>query len=162
MLRWLFRILGGLLLLVIVLAAGIFLESQRRLGRTHEVRAARIDLPDAEDDAVIEQGRHLAVIRGCAGCHGDDMGGETVIDDPAMGMLHAPNLTTGAGSVVEGYDTEDWVRAIRHGVNRDSQALLMQPSTEYTVMDEADLGARRDAPSHASVSRERTQTGDAT
>ena len=141
MLRWLIRIAGGLLLLALVLAVGVYLESQRRLGKTYEVSAAEIDLPDEADPEVLERGEHLAIIRGCASCHGEDMGGETVVDDPAMGFLHGPNLTSGAGSVIEGYDTEDWVRAIRHGINRDDKALVMQPSEEYAVMDEADLGA---------------------
>jgi mono/diheme cytochrome c family protein len=141
MMRWLVRGLGGLLLLALVLAAGVFFESQRRLGRTIEVSAAEIELPDADDTDALERGEHLAVIRGCAGCHGADYGGETVVDDPAVGFLHAPNLTAGAGSVVDGYETEDWVRAIRHGVARDGRPLIMMPSEEYTVMDETDLGA---------------------
>lgn len=141
MMRWLIRGLGGLLLLVLVLAAVVFFESQRRLGRTIEVTAAEIELPDEDDEAVLERGEHLSVIRGCAGCHGTDLGGETVIDDPGMGLLHGPNLTTGAGSVVIGYDTEDWVRAIRNGLARDGRPLVLMPSEEYTVMDEADLGA---------------------
>ncbi len=140
MMRILPRLLGALLVIVLVVGTGVYFESQRKLGRTIDVDVAEIELPSASDEAALARGEHLAVIRACSGCHGADFGGETVIDDPMIGPVHAPNLTSGEGSVVADYTTTDWVRAIRHGLSRGGRPLQLMPSEEFTVMDADDLG----------------------
>jgi hypothetical protein len=48
-----------------------------------------------------------------------------------MGTLHGPNLTRGNGGRVVGFTDQDWVRAIRHGVDPDQRGLFLMPSEEY-------------------------------
>jgi hypothetical protein len=62
-----------------------------------------------------------------------------VLDDPAVGRLVGPNLTSG-GRGAE-LDARDWERAVRHGVRRDSTSLLIMPAHEFTGMADDDLSA---------------------
>ena len=64
-----------------------------------------------------------------------------MINNPAFGHVYAPNLTAGQGSVVNAYKTEDWVGAIRHGIDPRGRALLIMPSMEYTHLSNEDLAA---------------------
>ncbi|MDQ6831420.1 MAG: hypothetical protein M3081_21375 [Gemmatimonadota bacterium] len=67
----------------------------------------------------------------CAGCHGDDLGGNAVIEGGAFGRVYAPNITRGTGGVGSVMASDvDWVRAIRHGVAPAGRALFfIHPSS---------------------------------
>lgn len=132
-------VVGGAVALVALLAGSVYGLSSRRLSRTHEVQARPVLIPT--DAAAIERGRHIAKVRSCADCHGQDFGGAKVIDDPVAGRLHGPNLTRGRGGLAAGYSDEDYVRAIRHGVAQNGRALVLMPSIEYTELSDQDLGA---------------------
>lgn len=136
--RMLLRVLAGLVLLVVVAAGVVYAMSQSKLGRSFEIEAAEVEIPD--DAEALVRGRHQATIRGCTGCHGENLAGETVIEDPAMGTIHAPNLTIGEGGLPPTYSNADWVTAIRHGVGADGRPLQLMPSSEYWPMDNGDLG----------------------
>jgi len=90
-LRWTGRILAVLLLLVVLAAAGLYATSSYRLNQTYDVDVGDITIPS--DSAVVTRGRHIAVTRGCADCHGSTLAGSTAVEDPMIGTLHAPNLT---------------------------------------------------------------------
>jgi mono/diheme cytochrome c family protein len=77
----------------------------------------------------------------CAGCHGADLGGEVFFDDPAIGSVPSSNLTRAAGNETEGYTDEDYVRAIRHGLNKNGNQLMVMPCEAYTHYSDADLGS---------------------
>ena len=133
--------LGSLVLLVLVLAAGLHVAGGRKLARTFDVPAATVAAPVA-DEATIARGRHLATAIGkCAACHGPDLGGNVMIDDPALGRAVAANLTRGRGGLPADWSIADWDRAIRHGVRRDGTGLVIMPSQEYTYMSDEDLAA---------------------
>ncbi len=75
----------------------------------------------------------------CAECHGSDLGGNTVIEDPMIGRLYAPNLTSGVGGI--GYlNNDNWLAALRHGISATGRPLLLMPSMEYTNMRKEDIG----------------------
>jgi mono/diheme cytochrome c family protein len=137
------KVAGGVLAAVLVLALGavaaIYVGSNARLKQRYEVRVASVVIPTTPE--AIERGRHLAHSRGCADCHGADMGGAKVIDDPAMGRIHGSNLTRGAGGLPGSYSDTDYVRAIRHGVAPDGRGLFLMPSEEYASFSEVDLGS---------------------
>lgn len=141
--RTLLKLLGytaGALLLVIVAAAGIiYARSNSKLTKTYAVNVQPVKVP--EDAAALGRGRHLAMTRGCSDCHGADLAGKTVIDDPAMGRVDAPNLTRGAGGLPASFGEEDFVRAIRHGIAPSGRALFLMPSTDFTTLSDADMGA---------------------
>ncbi|WP_183677813.1 c-type cytochrome [Oceanithermus desulfurans] len=77
----------------------------------------------------------------CAGCHGLDLAGNVILDDPAIGSIAASNLTSGAGGVGQRYDDLDYVRAIRHGLRPDGTPLAIMPSQAYWHLSNDDLGA---------------------
>ncbi len=128
--------LAVLLLLAIVT---VYVISNHKLRRRHPIQVAGLPIPS--DAAALARGRHIVETRGCAECHGADFGGHTVIDDPAMGVIAAPNLTRGAGGLPPDYGSVDFVRAIRHGVARDGRGLVLMPSADYTSWTDEDLAA---------------------
>jgi mono/diheme cytochrome c family protein len=141
--RWLRRLgltAGGLLTLLALFVAVAWGLTERRFRRQWTVEPRQIAL--STDSATIARGRHVATaISKCAGCHGDDFGGRVLIDEPMMGRLFSANLTRGRGGVGAEYTDADWVRAIRHGADRNGHGLLIMPSIEYAAMSDADLGA---------------------
>lgn len=122
-----------------VAAVTVYVASNSRLSRNFAVTPRPVAI--ASDAATLARGRHLAETRGCNDCHGKDYAGSKVIDDGAMGRLHAPNLTTGKGGRIGSFKDEDWVRAIRHGVGPDRRGLFIMPSEEYSFFSDEDLGA---------------------
>jgi cytochrome c553 len=113
--------------------------SHSKLTRKYDVALTTVTVPG--DAASIEWGGHLVkAVTSCQECHGADLSGQVMIDDPAV-LLAAPNLTSGRGGIGGHFTVEDWVRAIRHGVRRDGSSLLVMPSYAYAKMSDRDLGA---------------------
>jgi mono/diheme cytochrome c family protein len=101
---------------------------------------AGLDLDAIALERAIARGKHLVEARyACVECHGDTFGGGTMIDDPAIGKVLGPNLTTGAGSATATYQPQDWDRKVRHGVRPDGHSGLM-PSEDYVYMSDRELG----------------------
>jgi mono/diheme cytochrome c family protein len=87
----------------------------------------------------IERGKHLLESRYvCTECHGANLGGGTMIDDPAIGTVLGPNITTGRGSVALAYGPSDWDRAVRHGVAPSGRPTLM-PAQDFQRMSDQEL-----------------------
>ena len=136
--RWVLRIAGALVALVLLAVATTWLLGNRALARRYDVPAEAIAIPT--DSAALARGRHLATAIGkCVDCHGENLGG-TVLDMGPFGSFSPPNLTTGRGGKPARSDAE-WVRAIRHGVGDGGRPLVFMPSLAYHPMTEADLGA---------------------
>lgn len=140
---WLKRlglVLGGITGLGVLFVLGIYAVTSLHLRKTYEVSVQAPQI--SRDSATIVHGRHFAVAIGkCGECHGSDFGGKEMINDPAMGRLWASNLTGGQGGIGSTYTDEDWVRALRHGVNREGKPLVFMPSDELRPMSDADLAA---------------------
>ncbi|MEO5958048.1 MAG: cytochrome c [Opitutaceae bacterium] len=134
---------GYLLVTIVALlavgAVAVYFASNARMKKTFAVAVRPVAIP--ADAGAIARGKHLAETRGCNDCHGKDYAGGKVIDDGAMGTVHAPNLTRGRGGRIATFTDEDWVRAIRHGVGPDKGGLLIMPSEEYSHFSDPDLGA---------------------
>lgn len=100
---------------------------------------AGVDLNTLAMDAAVARGKHLVEARYvCVECHGVDFGGGTMIDDPAIGTILGPNLTTGTGSRTVKYEVADWDRMVRHGVKPDGHPGVM-PSEDYFAMSDREL-----------------------
>jgi mono/diheme cytochrome c family protein len=137
LLRWSARLGAGLLGLVAISASAVY-------GITARDMSAKFDVPEhplvvPNDSAGIARGQHVSTIRGCVDCHGENLAGRVVLDDPAIGRMAGANLTTGrrGGALT----ARDWERAVRHGVRRDSTPLLLMPSHEFTGISDEDLGS---------------------
>jgi cytochrome c553 len=141
--RKLLRLLGWaaavLAAIAVIALTAVYWSSNRRLDRIYTLQVQPVSIPTGA--AAIAQGRHLALTRGCMDCHGEDLGGRTVIDDPAMGLVAGPNLTRGEGGLPADFRDEDWIRSIRHGVGRDGRPFFLMPSTDYATFSDADMGA---------------------
>lgn len=156
------KLFGVILLVLVLVGAGGYLWASRAsrdlLTRTvdvhgvdfpvpvplsdEEVAEAELSPDEAERVALeraVERGRHLVEARyACTECHGDDFGGGVMVDDPLMGRILGPNLTSGEGGVTNAYEVEDWDRIVRHGVRPDGTAAIM-PSEDFQSMSDREL-----------------------
>jgi mono/diheme cytochrome c family protein len=137
-LKWVGIVLGALIALAVIAIVAVYLISGSQLNKTYDIQPETVAIPTAEE--TLERGRHLAVTRGCTDCHGDNLAGKLMVEDPAFGTLYGPNLTSGQGGIGH-YTDVDFVRAVRHGVAPDGSGLWIMPSKEYYVLNDDDLGA---------------------
>jgi len=93
-------------------------------------------LAEAHRRALSRGKNYLASRAGCGDCHGADFGGKVVIDNPAMGKWISPNITR--KGVTAEYDSQDWVRLIRHGVKPDGHPAIM-PCQDFTWFSDQEL-----------------------
>lgn len=139
-LKWMGFIFLGLLGLVIVTAAVVFVIASNKINRTYDVAVAAVDTHN--DDAALARGERLVrALAGCDGCHGDDLGGMVLLEDRAVATFYGPNLTSGAGGAAARFGDEDWVRAVRHGLDEENKPLILMPSQNYRSLTDEDLGA---------------------
>lgn len=138
-LKWVGIVLGGLLVLLLVAVGAVYVISNSRLNKTYNIQSEAVAVPTG--DEAVQYGRHVAVIRGCTDCHGNNLAGDPLIEDPALAYLYASNLTTGKGGINGEYTDVDFVRAIRHGVDPDGKPLWFMPAQEFYYLNDDDLGA---------------------
>lgn len=139
-LKWISIVLAGLVGLILVAAMVMVVVGSARMNRTYNVNVSAVVIPD--DEAALARGEHLVkALAGCEGCHGADLGGMVLLEDPAIMTLYGPNLTTGEGGAAATFSDEDWARVLRHGVDADGKPLLLMPSQNYRWLTDEDLGA---------------------
>jgi cytochrome c553 len=130
---------GAFAVLVVIGSAAAFTVSNHKLTTQYDVTLTSVPVPD--DAEALAWGRHLVQsVTGCRDCHGPDLAGTTMSDD-AVGIISAPNLTSGRGGIGATLTDDDWVRSIRHGVRRDGSTLLIMPSYAYAHLSDRDLGS---------------------
>lgn len=124
--------------MLLVLLASWFLANKFncQFDKVVKIDPAPVTIPS--DSASIARGAMLAV--GCQNCHDRDLAGKVFFDDPDIGVLPSSNLTRAAGSETEGYTDVDFVRAIRHGVGKKGNMLMIMPANSYSHMSDQDLG----------------------
>ena len=133
-LKWIGIILGSLLILIILAAVGLSIAGGARLNKTQEIQAEALSIPS--DEAALARGEHL-VYAACSSCHGPDLSGQPLLDDPAVGTVFASNLT-GLGDT---RTDDDLVVAIRHAVGPDGRQLVIMPAESFIYFSAEDLGA---------------------
>lgn len=139
-LKWIGIVLGGLLGLIVLAAAVMFLIGNSRLEKTYQIDVQPVAIPT--DAASLELGKHRVEVL-CAGCHGPDLGGITNwFNGGPLGTIDSANLTSGEGGVGQRYQSvADYVRAIRHGVNSQGKPIFMPAVVSFTHMSDRELGA---------------------
>ncbi|HEY0655082.1 MAG TPA: cytochrome c [Chryseosolibacter sp.] len=144
MLKKIFKVIGIVLGVLVLLVAGfytkVYLSTESRLNTVYSVTAQEITF-NPNDSALLAEGQRMMTTKGCNDCHGADLGGKVFIDDPALGLLVARNLTKGKGGLPSDHNTTDWVLALKHGIRKDGKPLLFMPSHEYTLLTEQDMTA---------------------
>jgi cytochrome c553 len=132
--RWFGFMALSLVLLLVLGSAILYALSERILRRTYTEPRVEIAVP--RDSMSIKEGHRLALIRGCATCHGADVNGAVFIDHPLLARLIAPSLT----AAVRSYANADLVRIIRRGVRPDGSSVIGMPSEMFSGLTDADLG----------------------
>ncbi len=138
-LKWIGIVLGVLVLLLVLAVGAVYAMSGSRLNKSYDVQPEAITVPT--DEETIALGKRLFQTRGCIDCHGSNLAGAVVMDDPAAGLIVGANLTSGQGGVGAIYSDLDFVRAIRHGIDPDGKPLVFMPADEYYFLSDEDLGA---------------------
>lgn len=139
-LKWIGIVLGSLIGLVLVIGAVLSFIGNGRLNKTYDFPPSNIPIPT--DAASIEFGKHRAESL-CQGCHGKDLSGiENWFDGGPLGTIDSANLTSGEGGFgKEATSDEDYVRAIRHGIDPEGKPIFMPAVVSTAYLSDEDLGA---------------------
>ena len=137
-LKWTVIIMGALVGLLILGMLVLYSAGRMRLTKKYDVYVATVTIPS--DVESLAEGKRIFQYRGCEACHGEELQGLVYMDNPALGQVITPNLTSGQGGIGASRADVDLVRAIRHGLRPDGTPLLFMPSTEFYFLSDADLG----------------------
>ncbi len=138
-LKWTGILLAGLVVVGLGFYAVVYFQTEAAIHKNYTVDAQMLHIPG--DSATYQLGQHLSQIRGCQGCHGADLsGGRAFADEHSpIGILYVSNITSGKGGLR--YTDLDWIRALRHGIGKDSKPLWFMPSHETALFSNRDLAA---------------------
>jgi mono/diheme cytochrome c family protein len=137
-LKWIFGTLGVLIVLAVVAALFLMNKGASRFEQTWEPQVDMVSI--SSDSASLALGKFIAESHGCQNCHGGDFSGDVMIDAPPF-LVAPTNLTSGTGGIGTTYTDEDWVRAIRHGVNPAGRGLMVMPSEAYYYLNDEEMAA---------------------
>lgn len=137
LLKWTGIVFGGLIVLAFLAGLVLYPIGLEKLTRTYpRVPVETIHIPTNAD--AIARGQHIAVVWECTKCHSENLSGKLLNDDPILGTIPAPNLTSGTGGIGTFYTDVDWIRAIRHGIKPNGQVETLMYN--YSTMSDRDLG----------------------
>lgn len=137
-LKWAGIVLGSLILILIILVIIFSSKGMKMVNQSFEVEPESVVIPN--DSASLARGEYLVTML-CTDCHGEDLSGTDFWDDPQLGYMAAPNLTSGKGGIGSSYKDVDWVRSMRHGVRPNGKGLMIMPIVSIQYMGEADLAS---------------------
>jgi cytochrome c553 len=136
--RRVLRVLGYVALslvgLIVIALGAVYVISEWKVSRSYPVATNEITLPT--DSTSIAEGKRLASIRGCTGCHGVLAQGDTFIDDWRIARVISPNLTQS----VRRYSNAELAGIIRHGVRPNGRSVVVMPSSMFYTLSDDDLG----------------------
>jgi mono/diheme cytochrome c family protein len=138
--KWIGIVLGSLIGLIVIAGAVLYFIGNARLNKTYNFPPSNITVPT--DAASIEYGKHRAEIL-CAGCHGADLSGVTDwFNAGPLGTIDSANLTSGEGGIGQEFTSdEDYVLAVRHGVDPEGKPIFMPAVVSGAYLSDEDLGA---------------------
>ena len=129
--RWCGYGIAFILGLLVVGAIAVWLLSSAKLNAKTQSHPEQLVKPTASQLA--DSSRQLRVFR-CLDCHGSDLRGAVLVDDPKIARLYAPNLTLIAASASD----QQLARAIRQGIGTDGRALVAMPSATFSRLSDAE------------------------
>ena len=136
-LKWVGIVLAGLIGVTFLTGLALYPSGKEKLTHYYpDISVEAVNVPSDNDS--IAHGKHVAIIWGCTKCHGEDLSGMLLANDPILGTLPASNLTVGEGGVGKSYTNTDWVRAIRHGIKPNNQVEIFM--NDYSILSDQDLG----------------------
>ncbi len=135
--KWIGKIVILLILVLLLGYSFVYFDTEKRMNKTYRFSETVLTIPT--DSLSFERGKHIYRIRSCGDCHGSTLEGSIFMDDPMLLQITAPNLTKGKGGLSAGYSSADWIRVLRHGVDKNGKSLWMMPAHESTVLNKEDL-----------------------
>ena len=142
--KWTGIVLGWLIVLTFLAGLILYPIGMKSLTKVYSnVTVETVNIPTEAD--AIARGKHVSVIWACTKCHGEDLSGRLLTNDPiegsipTFGSIPAPNLTSGKGGMGKSYTETDWVRAIRHGIKPNNQAEIYMYVSTISDQDLGDL-----------------------
>ncbi|MGE3726633.1 MAG: c-type cytochrome [Candidatus Sericytochromatia bacterium] len=135
-LKWTGIVLAVPVIGVAGLVGWVSLNVGSRMSKTYQVPPVQFA---ADVKAEVAVGERIVQIRnGCVDCHGPDLAGKAVMDNGAMGRVYANNITPGA---LKDWSDGEIARAIRHGIGKKNQPLVLMPSHDYQYLSASDLAS---------------------
>lgn len=130
--------LGGLIVLSVLAIGAMYASGMKKFTQSYpNIQVENITVPTDRD--AVARGKHIATVWACTKCHGENLSGMLLADDPFLGTIPASNLTSGKGGIASLYTEADWVRAIRHSVKPVGQVEIFMYDYFSTMRDQ-DLG----------------------
>ena len=138
--KWVGIGLGSLVGLILLVALVLFFMGNARLNKTYAFPSSDITLPT--DEASLAFGKHRAEVL-CEGCHRADLSGiENWFSAGPLGTVDSANLTMGEGGFGrEATSVEDYVRAVRHGIDPEGKPIFMPAVVSTANLSDKDLAA---------------------
>jgi len=138
-------IVGGLVALVVILVAGLYLNLVRLRTTQYSNPVPAVTVARTPDQ--VARGQYMVTaFPGCAGCHSSNgsasppiLDGGHIADIDALGNFNAPNLTP-EGPIKDWTDGQV-IRAIREGIDKDGHPLALMPAPDYHNMSDDDVQA---------------------
>jgi len=125
--------IAGLAILVVAI---VYVMIGRDMSQTFDVALTNVAV--IGDHAGITEGERLARIRGCFGCHGDNVTGQIFFEVPDGTTLVAPDLAM----LAKQYSAAELERVIRHGIRPDGTSVLLpMPSEMLYNLSDQDVGS---------------------
>lgn len=134
--KWLKRIVLGLLVLVLLVVAVVWIWGGIIIDK--KFISVKRNVMTSSRPEIIERGERLSQVYGCyGGCHAQDMEGQVFFEGLIIGKIIAPNLTKAADQ----YTRSELEAIIRQGVRPDGTSVLAMPSAAFASMTDRDLVA---------------------
>lgn len=138
--QWIGIFLIAVLGLAILAVLALYYRTNQMIYKTYDVKVEPLEI--SMDAQTIERGRHIVTTRGgCTECHTPNLAGQSFDEGILVGRMVIPNLTSGKGGLGAVLNDEDWVRAIRYGVDKDGTSLVGMPSEFFNSFSDSDLAA---------------------
>jgi len=137
--KWIGIVLGSLVGLVLIAGLVLYLIGNSHINKTYEFPPSNITIPT--DEASLDFGKHRTETL-CQSCHGPDLSGNVLVEDPMLGIVESANLTSGEGGIGREFSSdEDYVNAIRHGIDPEGKPIYMPAVHSTSQLSDKDLGA---------------------
>lgn len=131
------RIVQLSLIVGVIAAAAWFIESASTRALTLHHATPRNVLAIAPNPSDASDGKRLAHVNGCFGCHGSQLTGRVIFTGWFGSRIVAPNLTR----LVHHETDAQLAAAIRFGVKHDGTSIIEMPSNQFIKSSDSDIAA---------------------
>jgi mono/diheme cytochrome c family protein len=148
LMKWIGIIIGLLIMVVILIAAGLALYANMSFKRKIANRPLYPIQADLSPEGAA-RGKYLMeqAMLCTEACHTPENGPalsggfEEIQDGPISARLAFPNLTSDPETGLGSWSDSEIARAIREGVDKDGVELVMMPSFNYNALSDSDVSA---------------------